>query len=50
MKTLLNENREAMYEALWQDLRRNDVDSDLMDVGFCVKEAEYALKHMRRRG
>jgi aldehyde dehydrogenase (NAD+) len=45
-KALLSDNREAFFGALRQDLRRNDIDSDLMDVGFCVKEMEYALKHM----
>jgi acyl-CoA reductase-like NAD-dependent aldehyde dehydrogenase len=46
MKNLLAENRDRFFAALRKDLRRNDVDSDLMDVGFCIKEAEYALKHM----
>ena len=46
IKALLNDNRSRFFETLQHDLRRNDIDSDLMDVGFCVKEAEYALKHM----
>jgi acyl-CoA reductase-like NAD-dependent aldehyde dehydrogenase len=46
LKALLEENRESFLAALREDLQRNDVDSELMDVGFCVKEAEYALKHM----
>ena len=46
LKALLNDNRPRFFETLRHDLRRNDIDSDLMDVGFCVKEAEYALKHM----
>jgi acyl-CoA reductase-like NAD-dependent aldehyde dehydrogenase len=46
LKTLLEENRDGLLAALREDLHRNDVDSELMDVGFCVKEAEYALKHM----
>jgi acyl-CoA reductase-like NAD-dependent aldehyde dehydrogenase len=46
LKALLADNRDRFFAALSQDLRRNDVDSDLMDVGFCIKEAEYALKHM----
>jgi acyl-CoA reductase-like NAD-dependent aldehyde dehydrogenase len=46
LKALLEENREGFLAVLRQDLHRNDVDSELMDVGFCVKEAEYALKHM----
>ena len=46
LKALLADNRDRFFAALRQDLRRNDVDSDLTDVGFCIKEAEYALKHM----
>jgi len=45
-KSLLSDNRGRFYTALRADLRRNEVDADLMDVGFCIKEAEYALKHM----
>jgi aldehyde dehydrogenase (NAD+) len=46
MKALLADNRDRFFATLGQDLRRNDVDSDLMDVGFCIKEAEYALRRM----
>ncbi len=46
VKSLLSDNRDQFYAALQEDLRRNEVDADLMDVGFCIKEAEYALKHM----
>jgi aldehyde dehydrogenase (NAD+) len=35
-----------MYDALWQDLRRNRTDADLMDVDYNIREAEYALKHL----
>ena len=38
--------RPVLYSSAGADLRRNEVDADLMDVGFCIKEAEYALKHM----
>jgi len=43
---MIDENRDAMYEALWHDLRRNRVDADLMDVDYNIREAEYALKHL----
>ena len=46
LKALLEDNRAGFLDVLRQDLHRNDVDSELMDVGFCIKEAEYALKHM----
>jgi aldehyde dehydrogenase (NAD+) len=35
-----------MYDALWQDLRRNRTDADLMDVDYNIREAEYALRHL----
>ncbi len=43
---MITENREAMYDALAKDLRRNQVDADLMDVEFNVKEVDHALKHL----
>jgi aldehyde dehydrogenase (NAD+) len=46
IKTMIDESREDMYEALWHDLRRNKVDADLMDVDYNIREAEYALKHL----
>jgi len=46
LKALLEDNRGRFLSALHQDLRRNEVDAELMDIGFCIKEAEYALKHM----
>ena len=46
MKALLADNRDRFFTTLHQDLRRNDVDSDLMDIGLCIKEAEYALRHL----
>jgi len=46
VKTMIEENRDAMYAALWHDLRRNRVDADLMDVDFTIREAEYALDHL----
>ena len=48
MKTMIYENREAIYDALWHDIRRNDYDSDLMDVDFSINEAQYALKHLHK--
>ena len=40
LKALLEENRARFFAALHQDIRRNDTDSDLMDVGVHVKEAD----------
>ena len=46
LKAMIEENRDRFYDALWHDLRRNRYDADLMDVDYCIKEAEYALKHL----
>ena len=48
MVAMFTENREEMFEALRHDLRRDDVDSDLMDVAFCINEANYALEHLHK--
>jgi len=47
MRAMFEENRAEMFDVLRQDLRRNDVDSDIMDVAFCINEADHALKHLR---
>ncbi len=47
LNAMFETNRAAMFEALRHDLHRNDVDSDLMDVAFCMREADYALKHIQ---
>lgn len=46
VKALFTENHDELCEALWQDLRRNVTDADLMDVEYNVKEADYALAHL----
>ena len=46
LKALVEENKEELYDALWQDLRRNRYDADLMDVDYSAKEAAYAIKHL----
>jgi aldehyde dehydrogenase (NAD+) len=46
IKALFTENHDELCDALWQDLRRNVVDADLMDVAYNVKEADYALEHL----
>jgi acyl-CoA reductase-like NAD-dependent aldehyde dehydrogenase len=46
IRKMIDESRDAMYEALWHDLRRNKTDADLMDVDYNIREAEYALKHL----
>ena len=46
IRRMIDESRDAMYEALWHDLRRNKTDADLMDVEYNIREADYALKHL----
>jgi acyl-CoA reductase-like NAD-dependent aldehyde dehydrogenase len=43
---MIDESRDAMYDALWRDLRRNKTDADLMDVDYNIREARYALEHL----
>jgi len=46
VKALFTDHHDELCDALWKDLRRNANDADLMDVEYCVKEADYALKHI----
>ncbi len=46
VKTLFTVHHDELCDALWKDLRRNINDADLMDVAYCAKEAEYALKNV----
>jgi hypothetical protein len=32
IKAMIEASRDAMREALWHDLRRNETDADLMDI------------------
>jgi aldehyde dehydrogenase (NAD+) len=43
---VVDESRDAMYEALWHDLRRDNTDNDLIDVDYSICEAQYALDHI----
>ena len=46
LKAMVEENKDELYDALWQDLRRNRYDADLMDVDYSAKEAAYAIQHL----
>ncbi len=41
---MIEANRDAIREALWHDLRRNETDADLMDIDINVHGAEFALR------
>jgi aldehyde dehydrogenase (NAD+) len=46
IKAMIEASRNAMRDALWHDLRRNETDADLMDIDINVHEAEFALAHL----
>ena len=46
IRTMLEESRDAMREALWHDLRRNETDADLMDIDINIREVDHALEHL----
>src|SRR5215475_4541163 len=46
VKAMFTEHHDELCAALWQDLRRNVIDADYMDVTYNVKEADYALEHL----
>ena len=48
VKAMFTEHHDELCAALWQDLRRNVIDADYMDVTYNVKEADYALEHLDR--
>jgi acyl-CoA reductase-like NAD-dependent aldehyde dehydrogenase len=46
LRRMIDESRDAMYDALWHDLRRNRTDADLMDVDYNIREVDHALHHI----
>jgi acyl-CoA reductase-like NAD-dependent aldehyde dehydrogenase len=46
VKAMFTEHHDELCDALWQDLRRNVIDAETMDVTYNVKEADYALEHL----
>src|SRR5229473_3466656 len=46
VKALFTDNHDELRVVLRKDLHRNVIDADLMDVAYCAKEGEYALKHL----
>ena len=46
IKAMIEASRDAIREALWHDLRRNETDADLMDIDINIHEAEFALAHL----
>ncbi|MDM0015242.1 aldehyde dehydrogenase family protein [Variovorax sp. J22P168] len=46
IQAMFTDHHDDLCDALWKDLRRNVIDADLMDVGYCAREAAYALRHI----
>ena len=46
LRAMIDVSRDAIYQAVWDDLRRNRTEADLMDVDWSVREADYALDHL----
>ena len=45
-RALFVENHDELCDAMWNDLQRNVVDADSMDVVYNVKEVDDALKRL----
>ena len=48
LQALMTERAEDFFDALWKDMRRNRIDSDVTDVKYVADEAAYARQHLRR--
>src|SRR5438477_9836720 len=48
LHSMIKDHAEDFYAALWSDLRRNRIDSDLIDVKFMTSEIDHVLAHLRR--
>ena len=44
---MIDDSRDAMYEALWLDLRRNRTDADLIDVDWSIPRLDPGVAHPR---
>jgi aldehyde dehydrogenase (NAD+) len=47
LSKMLVERASEFYEALWKDLHRNQVDAELLDVGYVEREVTYSRKCLR---
>ena len=48
LHALMTERAEDFRAALWNDLRRNRVDADAVDVKYVANDAANARRHLRR--
>lgn len=47
LRSMLKEHAEAFYAALWEDLRRNRIEADWVDVKYMTSEIDHVLAHVR---
>jgi len=48
LRSMMKEHAEEFYAALWEDLRRNRIEADWVDVKYMTSEIDYALARLRR--
>jgi aldehyde dehydrogenase (NAD+) len=47
LRSMIKEHSEDFYAALWQDLRRNRIEADWVDVKYLTSEIDHVLEHVR---
>lgn len=47
LKAAVVQNENALYEALYSDLKKNKEESWVTEIGFLIAEINYALKHLK---
>lgn len=48
LRSMMKEHAEDFYAALWEDLRRNRLEADWVDVKYITSEIDHVLAHLRR--
>src|SRR2546428_12401397 len=48
LRTMMKDQAEDFYAALWTDLRRNRIEADWVDVKYMTSEIDHVLTHLRR--
>ncbi|ULT90252.1 hypothetical protein L3Y34_008540 [Caenorhabditis briggsae] len=46
LKKFIEENREALSEAVWKDLRRRHESTEILEIGMTIGEIDYFLKNI----
>ncbi|MBT2532549.1 aldehyde dehydrogenase family protein [Arthrobacter sp. ISL-48] len=48
VRRMLVENRDALREALYADLRKSGIESDLTEIGMLIREIDHTLRYLKR--